>query len=206
MTRSAGPFSRADISPPFSIPASRSFPSLSPSRQKRIVSRPITRSMQSLHHICHVLKVSNSDRFRPSTSNLAGITSLILPRYFYGGKTTVIRKRYVPIINSYCRPIQHVTEQITFLHSHPNRIRKENMISFPSKHLPCKDRHSCGFSLPSNHIPRKCVCVFFTLKPLFLPVDIQHNQCPCRFSNPRRDTSSAVTKLRHRDNTLPRVQ
>ena len=32
----------------------------------------------------------------------------------------------------------------------------------------------------------------------FLPVDIQHNQCPCRFVNPRRDTSSLVTKLRQR--------
>ena len=51
----------------------------------------------------------------------------------------------------------------------------------------------------------RCVCVLH-IKPFFLPVDIQHNQCPCRFSNPRRDTSSVVTKLRHRDSTLPRVQ
>ena len=28
------------------------------------------------------------------------------------------------------------------------------------------------------------VCVFFILKPFFLPVGIQHNQCPCRFFNP----------------------
>ena len=30
-----------------------------------------------------------------------------------------------------------------------------------------------------------CVCVFFTIpgKPLFLPVDIQHSQCPCRCFN-----------------------
>ena len=49
------------------------------------------------------------------------------------------------------------------------------------------------------------VCVLH-IKPFFLPVDIQHNQCPCRFSNPRRDTSSVVTKLRHRDSTSPRVQ
>ncbi|MEP2595777.1 MAG: hypothetical protein ABJI92_18985, partial [Kangiellaceae bacterium] len=28
------------------------------------------------------------------------------------------------------------------------------------------------------------VCVLH-LKPSFLPVDIQHNQCPCRFFNPR---------------------
>ena len=28
-----------------------------------------------------------------------------------------------------------------------------------------------------------CVCVLY-IKPPFLPVDIQHNQCPCRFYNP----------------------
>ena len=52
-----------------------------------------------------------------------------------------------------------------------------------------------------------CVCVLH-IKPFFLHVDIQHNQCPCRFFNPinRRDTSSGVTKLRHRDTTLPRMQ
>ena len=51
------------------------------------------------------------------------------------------------------------------------------------------------------------VCVLH-IKPFFLPVGIQHNQCPCRFFNPinRRDTSSVVTKLRHRDTTLPRMQ
>ena len=36
------------------------------------------------------------------------------------------------------------------------------------------------------------------IKPFFLPFDIQHNQCPCRFFNSRGDTSSVVTKLRHR--------
>ena len=41
-----------------------------------------------------------------------------------------------------------------------------------------------------------CVCVFF-IKPFFLPVDIQHNQCPCRFFNPRRDTSSVVASNKH---------
>ena len=55
-----------------------------------------------------------------------------------------------------------------------------------------------------------CVCVLH-IKPLFLPVDIKHNQCPCRFFNPRRDTYLpgtsyyVVTKLRHRDTTLPRM-
>ena len=51
------------------------------------------------------------------------------------------------------------------------------------------------------------MCVLH-IKPLFLPVDIQHNQCPCRFVNPRRDTSPAVvTKVRHRDTTtLPRTR
>ena len=38
-----------------------------------------------------------------------------------------------------------------------------------------------------------CVCVLH-IKPFFVPVDIQHNQCSCRFSNPRTDTSSVVTK------------
>ena len=50
-----------------------------------------------------------------------------------------------------------------------------------------------------------CVCVLH-IKPFFLPVDFQHNQCPCRFFNPRRDASSVVTKLRHRDTTLPRTR
>ena len=50
----------------------------------------------------------------------------------------------------------------------------------------------------------QCVCVLH-IKPFFLPIDIQHNQCPCRFFNPRRDTSSVVTKLHHRDTTLPRT-
>ena len=46
-------------------------------------------------------------------------------------------------------------------------------------------------------LPYMCVCVLH-IKPLFLPVGIQNNQCPCRFFNSRRDTSSVVTKLRHR--------
>ena len=51
------------------------------------------------------------------------------------------------------------------------------------------------------------VCVLH-VKPLFLLVDIQQSQCPWRFFNPRRDTSSVVpsTNLRHRDTTLPRMQ
>ena len=38
------------------------------------------------------------------------------------------------------------------------------------------------------------VCVFFTLNRYFYtqPVDIQHNQCPCRCFNPRNDTSYYV--------------
>ena len=35
------------------------------------------------------------------------------------------------------------------------------------------------------------LCVLFTFEaffPNFLPVGIQHNQCPCRFFNPKRDT------------------
>ena len=44
-------------------------------------------------------------------------------------------------------------------------------------------------------------CVFFTLKPLILPVDIQYNQSPCRFFYPRElpGTSYVVTKLRNGD-------
>ena len=49
------------------------------------------------------------------------------------------------------------------------------------------------------------VCVL-DIKPLFLPADIQHNQRPRRFFNPRGYTnSSVVTKLRHRDTTLPHI-
>ena len=48
------------------------------------------------------------------------------------------------------------------------------------------------------------VCVLHD-EPLFLPVHMENNQCPCRFSNPRRDTDSVVTKLRHRDTSLPRM-
>ena len=44
-----------------------------------------------------------------------------------------------------------------------------------------------------------------TVISLFLPVGIQHNQCSCRFFNARSDTSSVVTKVRHRDTTLPRM-
>ena len=40
------------------------------------------------------------------------------------------------------------------------------------------------------------VCVLHIKPTFFLPVDIQLNQCTCRFINPRRDTSSVVTKLR----------
>ena len=51
-----------------------------------------------------------------------------------------------------------------------------------------------------------CVCVLH-IKPFFRPVDIQQNQCPCRFFNFRRDTSYVVAKLRHsRYTTLTRVQ
>ena len=41
------------------------------------------------------------------------------------------------------------------------------------------------------------VCVLH-IKPLLLPVDIQHNQCPCRFFNSKKNTSSVATILRHR--------
>ena len=44
------------------------------------------------------------------------------------------------------------------------------------------------------------------IKPFFLPVDIQHKQCLCRFVNPRRDKSYVATKLRHRETMLPRMQ
>ena len=48
------------------------------------------------------------------------------------------------------------------------------------------------------------VCVLH-IKPFLLPVDMQRNQYPCRFFNPRRDASYMVAKLRHRDTTLPRM-
>ena len=57
-------------------------------------------------------------------------------------------------------------------------------------------------------IKQSSVCVL-QIKPFLLPVDIQHNQCTYRFFNPiisnKRDTRFVVTKLRHRDTTLPRI-
>ena len=53
---------------------------------------------------------------------------------------------------------------------------------------------------------RRSVCVCFHIKPVFPPVDIQHNRCPCRFFNPLSNTGIVVTKLRHSDSTLPRMQ
>ena len=46
--------------------------------------------------------------------------------------------------------------------------------------------------------------VFYVLYSAFcLPVDIQHNQCPCRFFDPRdRDTRSVVTKTTTRDTAV----
>ena len=42
-----------------------------------------------------------------------------------------------------------------------------------------------GFNcLTDSRIFQVCVCVLH-MKPFFLPIDIQHNQCPCRFFNPR---------------------
>ena len=37
-------------------------------------------------------------------------------------------------------------------------------------------------TVPSLPLVRVCSCVFY-IKPFFLPVDIQHNQCPSRFCN-----------------------
>ena len=54
-------------------------------------------------------------------------------------------------------------------------------------------------------LKQQCVCVLH-FKPFFPPVDIQHNPCPCRFFNPREIQSYVVTKLRHRDTTLVRIQ
>ena len=62
------------------------------------------------------------------------------------------------------------------------------------------NRRICG----KITINRVRVCVLH-IKPFFLPVDIQHNQCPWRFFHLRSDTCSGVTKLRHRDITLPRT-
>ena len=45
-----------------------------------------------------------------------------------------------------------------------------------------------------------CVCSFF------LPVDIQRNQCPCRFFNLGEIQSSVLTKLRHRDTSNTNMQ
>ena len=40
-----------------------------------------------------------------------------------------------------------------------------------------------------SRVREGCACLFLCvlhIKQFFLPVDIQHNQCPCRISNPRR--------------------
>ena len=64
--------------------------------------------------------------------------------------------------------------------------------------------HSLFWTAQSQHdIRTHALCVGVYIKPFLLPVDIQHNQCPCGFFNPRRDTSYVVSKLRHRDTTLP---
>lgn len=48
--------------------------------------------------------------------------------------------------------------------------------------------------------PAVCRCLY---RVCVLPIDIQHNtQCPCRFFVLERDTSSAVTKPRHRGTTI----
>ena len=52
---------------------------------------------------------------------------------------------------------------------------------------------------------RVCVYSVVYIKPFFLPVDIQHNQCPGQFFNSRRDTRSVVKKVRHRYTTSPRM-
>ena len=54
--------------------------------------------------------------------------------------------------------------------------------------------------IPGTWYVFMCVLSFtFVNSRSFLPVVIQHNQCPCRFFNPKIDTraSSAVTKLLH---------
>ena len=56
-------------------------------------------------------------------------------------------------------------------------------------------------------VSRRALCLFFQYKNLFLLFDIQHNQCPRRFFDFQRDTSSVVTKPRNRkDTTLPRIR
>ena len=49
--------------------------------------------------------------------------------------------------------------------------------------LPKQEMWQAMQNHPEETMP-PCVCVL----PFFLPVDIQHNQRPCRFFNPRKDT------------------
>ena len=67
-----------------------------------------------------------------------------------------------------------------------------------------KEEHTLNTSHPQARLreTRKCVCVLH-IKQFFPSVDIQHNQCPCPFFNPRRSTRvrvpvqvMLVTKLR----------
>ena len=50
----------------------------------------------------------------------------------------------------------------------------------------------------SSSLYPKRDCGSERVKPFLLPVDIQHNQCPCRFFNSKKNTSSVATILRHR--------
>ena len=88
----------------------------------------------------------------------------------------------------------------------PGNLRQRAAFQKP-RHLSrtrIRVRDKSIYIIPTAAVCTRYVCVLHT-NPFFLPVDNQHNQCPCRLFNPRRDTSSLVTKLRHRDTTLPRM-
>ena len=68
-----------------------------------------------------------------------GLTSEFLPRYCYRGKTTVIGKRYVTVINRNYR-------------SHPNRYQANHVLPFPSKSLPRKSYYPIPIQITTVQI------------------------------------------------------
>ena len=76
---------------------------------------------------------------RAIASIFAGLTSVLLPRYFYRGKTTVIGTWDVSVI-------------IRQFHYHPNRYKLNHAVPFPSKSLP-KENH-CIIPIQPNIVQK----------------------------------------------------
>ena len=73
----------------------------------------------------------------------------------------------------------------------PNQAVADAVIGCGCRHFPSLKSPwgSCNYAQPPfrgacRERDHPYVCVLH-IKPVFLPIDIQHNQCPCRFFNPR---------------------